>query len=277
MFTLHLHRSSAMGSAAERPGGRRVQAWRDQDDAACAFGYAGDGWWAMEWPGWAIFRFGPAVGDGVEVIHRSDVAPERIEDTYRRSVLPLQLQALGCEAIHASAVATDAGILAFCGERRAGKSTFAFALGRRGLVQRADDAIVLDVQDGRITAVPLPFAPRLRPASAAFFAAEDDVPLTAGAGPEPLRAVFMLSQDACASPCTLEPLAGTAAFRALLAHAHIFEPQNPAAKRRLVSHYLEVAGAVPVINVRYAPRLADLPQVLDRLLVEAGVALPVTQ
>ena len=276
MFTLHLHGSGAMRSAAERPGSRRVQEWRDQDDTACAFGYAGDGWWAMEWPGWATFRFGPAVGHGVEVIHRSDVAPERIEDTYRRSVLPLQLQALGWEAIHASGVATETGILAFCGERRTGKSTFAFALGRRGLAQRADDAIVLDVEDGRVTTVPLPFAPRLRPASAAFFATAVDTPVTAAAATEPLRAVFVLSQDAGASPCTIERLAGTAAFRALLAHAHIFEPQNPAAKRRLVSHYLEVAGAVPVIHVRYAPRLTDLPQVLDHLLAEAGVPLPVT-
>jgi hypothetical protein len=275
MFTLHLHRNPGTRPPITRAGGRRVQEWRDQGDAPCAYGYAGTGWWAMEWPDWATFRFGPALGSTVEVTHEPGVEPRRIEDTYRRSVLPLQLQALGYETLHASAVSIDGGTVAFCGERQAGKSTLAFAVHRRGFRHRADDTVVLTVKHGVVTTVPLPFTPRLRPASAEFF---DAPPLSIQSvedRPEPLRAVFILSRDVGAAPCVVDRLAGGAAFAGLLAHAHCFEPADPEPRRRLVQNYLEISAAVPVFSLRYAPCLADLPLVVDRVLAEAGAGQPV--
>jgi hypothetical protein len=272
MFTLRFEGSPAIGTAAARLGGRRVQEWRDQGDSLCAVGHAGDGWWAMEWPGWAIYRFGPALGDRVEVLHRADVPRERLEDTYRRSVLPLQLQALGREALHASASAIAGTAVCFCGERWAGKSTFAYALERRGFPQRADDSLVLDVGSGAITTVPLPFTPRLRPASLDYFVRGDDDAWRTDAPAEPLGAIVILEQDAGSVPCTLNRVSGADAFRQVLAHAHVFEPNQEGAQRRLARHYLDIAAAVPVYALRYAPRIDDLPLVLDRLLTELGAA-----
>lgn len=272
MFTLHLQRSTTIETAAACPGGRRVQEWRDQADSPCAIGYAGDGWWAMEWPGWAVYRFGPALGETVEVLHRPDVGRERLEETYRRSVLPLQLQALGREALHASANALGDGVIAFCGERWAGKSTFAFALHRRGFPQRSDDSLVLNVSDGTVTTVPLPFTPRLRPASLIYFDGGDPAPAAASGHAEPLRAVVILRQGADASPCHLERLSGADAFAGVLAHAHVFDPGSDSARRRLARHYLDIAAGVPVYTLRYAPRIDDLPRVLDHVLAELGVA-----
>ena len=275
MFTLHLHRRTAPPTAAGLAGRRRVNVWRDDAEVACAFGYRGEGWWAMEWPGWAIFRFGSAVGAGVEVTCRADVPLASLEDTYRRSVVPLQFQALGHEALHASAVSGEDGVIAFCGERRAGKSTLAFALGRLGLPQRADDSLVLEVSPTQATAIPLPFAPRLRQASADFFRTDRAPRPTSGVAPaERLRAVFELNQDDTAT-CSVEPLDGGEAFSTLLAHAHCFDPDDPAERRRLVDKYLTLAAVTPVFRVRYAPRLTDLSSLAHTVLGAAGARIPV--
>ena len=52
---------------------------------------------------------------------------------------------------------------------RSGKSTIAYGLHRRGYRLWADDAVALEVSESAITALPLPFDVRLRPATAALF------------------------------------------------------------------------------------------------------------
>lgn len=230
----------------------------------------------MAWPGIATYRFGPAVGvEVVEAQAESGVAASRVEDTYRRGVLPLALQALGRETLHASAVATTRGVLAFCGERRSGKSTVAFGLGRRGLEQHADDTLVLDIGPPVVKTVPLAFVPRLRDASARFFDTTAD-----GSSASPARnprtrsldALFVMHPADGAARLSVEPLRSTEAFRAVLAHAHCFEPDNPDVRRRLVQHYLDLCAIVPVYEVRYAPDLARLDAMLDRILSAANAA-----
>ena len=251
----------------------RVQVWRDLSDVVCAYGHAGPAWWAMAWPGIATYRFGPAVGAEVVEAHvEIGVAPSRVEDIYRRGVLPLALQALGRETLHASAVATSRGVLAFCGERRSGKSTVAFGLRRRGLEQHADDTLVLDIGPSIVETVPLPFVPRLRDASAHFFDTTADGSFVSPARDphtRPLDALFVMRPADGAARLSVEPLRSTEAFRAVLAHAHCFEPDNPDVRRRLVQHYLDLCAVVPVFEVRYAPDLARFDAMLDRILSAA--------
>lgn len=255
--------------------GAPVQVWRDLADTVCAYGYAGDGWWGMEWPGVGRYRFGPAVGAGiVEALPEPGVPPERLEDVFNRSVRPLVLQVSGCEALHASAVSTPRGVLGFCGERRAGKSTVAFGLRRRGFAQHADDTLVLSVAPNLVTTVPLPFAPRLRSGPADFFRGvrEDVSPaLTSGAARQQLGALFILRPDHQAGMPVARPLAPSEAFRAVLAHAHCFEPENPAARRRLLLNYMEVSAVIPAFDVSYEPGLDRLGGLLDTVLNAAGV------
>jgi hypothetical protein len=231
----------------------------------------------MVWPGYATFRFGPSIGEGVvRATHRSGVAPSRIEDTFRRSVMPLALQASGYEALHASAVSTGAGVVAFCGERGTGKSTIAYALTRRGLEQFADDTLVLSVAFGGIDALPLPFAPRLREASARFFDVTSEGPASRSrrSSPLPLVAVCVLSPSPDALTPVIDTLAGTAAFQALLAHAHCFDPQAPSQRERLLRNYLDLSAHVPVHAVRYAPGLERLDDLLDALLEKIDLPVP---
>jgi hypothetical protein len=251
--------------------------WQDLEDRVFAYGYAGDGCWTMEWPGHATFRFGPSVGEGiVRATHRPGVARSRVEDTFRRSVLPLALQASGYEALHASAVSTGAGVVAFCGDRGTGKSTMAYALMRRGLEQLADDTLVLSVTPGEVDALPLPFAPRLREASARFFDVTSEGPasLSRRSSPLPLVAVCVLFPSPDALTPVIDTLDGTAAFKALLAHAHCFDPQTPSERERLLRNYLDLSAHVPVHAVRYAPGLERIDDLLDALLEKIDVSVP---
>lgn len=271
MFTLRLEDDCVAPAVAREHA--RVQVWRDLGEEICAYGYAGEGWWAMEWPGHATFRFGPAIGDGIVTAAAAPGARRaRVEETFRRGVLPLALQATGYETLHASAIDTPAGVIAFCGERRAGKSTIAYALERRGFAQHADDTIVIAVEPGRIETVALPFAPRLREASAEFFHTTTKHPEShVQHARRPIAGIFVLHPDGDAGAPAPERLEGPAAFRALLAHAHCFDPTSPASQQRLVRNYLDIAAGVPVHRLVYAPGLDRLDALLDAILDRADV------
>ena len=252
-----------------------VQIWRDLTDEVCAYGYAGPGWWSMEWPRLGTFRFGPALGSTVEVIPEPGVSVPRLEDLYRRSVLPLALQAVGRETLHASAVIGSAGVLAFCGARGTGKSTVAYGLRRRGFEQHADDALVLTIGDDEITTVSLAFAPRLRPDPAQLFgAAADATPAGGGGAAQRLAAIFILRPDVQRDTApAIDRLSPTDALPAALAHAHCFDTENPASRRRLLQNYLEIAARVRILTVSYRPGLERLELLLDTILAGAGQPL----
>lgn len=260
-------------TADHRREGTLVQVWRDLEDTERAYGYVGPGWWAMEWSKLGTFRFGPTLGDSVEVTADPEVPVGRIQAVFDRSVVPLLFQALGHETLHASAVRASNGVLAFCGERGAGKSTIAYGLCRRGFQQYADDTLVLKVGPNQITTTPLPFAPRLRPASAEFFtkAWHADARFNFETmSPEPLAAVFILRQATLPYAPVVEPLTPHQAFRAVLAHAHSFDPESPDSRRRLVQNYLEISGCVPMFAVAYTPGLDRLEALLDAVMAAAG-------
>ena len=273
MFTLKVERDAVAARARCGPM-TRVQVWRDLDDEVCAYGFAGAGWWSMEWPRLGTFRFGPTLGDTMEVIPEAGVSLPRLEDLHRRSVLPLALQALGRETLHASAIRLANGVAAFCGARGAGKSTVAYALCRRGYEQRADDTLVLSFEPDGIRTYPLPFTPRLRPASADFFATgtgDELLKATEKGEPEPLAAIFVLLPTAHASEIpAIERLPPTRALRAALGQAHCFDTGNAESRRRLLRNYLEVAACVPVFNVMYRPGLERLDSLLDLCVAAAG-------
>jgi hypothetical protein len=272
VFTLKVECDAAPAERRGSAGVKAVQTWRDLSGAVCAFGYAGPGWWEMEWPKLAAFRFGPALDRTVRAFAEPGVQLDRIEEVYRRSVLPLAFQALGSETLHASAVTCSRGVLAFCGERGAGKSTVAYALARRGFAQHADDTLVLTVTPRDVTTYPLPFIPRLRPASSEFFNASphaESSALHSGTAPESLAAVFILRQSDVGGT-VVTPLAPAAAFRAVLAHAHSFDPEDASSRERLLRNYLEMSARVPMFDVAYEPRLGGLDALLEAMLAAAG-------
>ena len=113
----------------ERPSG--VHVWLNRQGGVVARGFREAGFYWMAWPDLATYGF--ASGDPFITAYAVHGAPiDVIWDVYRRSVVPMALQAFGWEALHASAIVTDRGIVGFCAISETGKSTVAFGLRRRG-------------------------------------------------------------------------------------------------------------------------------------------------
>jgi hypothetical protein len=216
----------------------------------------------------------------VEALPEAGVNLTEVEDLYARYVLPIVMQSVGAEAIHASAVSSSAGVLAFCGERGAGKSTVAYGLSRRGYRHRADDVLALDVTETAVNVLVLPFEPRLRPASAQFFGAATGrrhvraAPATTTPARESLAALFILDGRPGVSPPEVVRLTGTNAIVSALQHAHCFNPEDALTRRRHFTNYLEIAARLPVISVRYCYGLDRLGELLDCLLHSVGNPQP---
>ena len=113
MFDLRFEPRSADVEQATQ-GGTLVQTWHDLSDAVCAHGYAGPGWWAMELPRVGTFRVDLAAPRLIRVFVQPGASSARLDDLYRRSVLPLFIHALGHENQKPSAGSGSRGALAFC-------------------------------------------------------------------------------------------------------------------------------------------------------------------
>lgn len=244
--------------------------WLDPSRTAGAYAsQAGSHYW-IDVSDVAMFHYSVATGQVVAVPRRA-IEEGRVRAIYHRVVLPFLLQALGYEMLHASAVRTERGVVAFCGESGAGKSTIAVGLSRRGHPVWADDALLLDAS-ARICAIALPFAVRLRRESADFFGlggrgdgSSCDLSGIEG-DPLDLAAVCVLKRRAGSRGVEVnECRRGTAALTALLAHACAFNFEDLDRKRRMVKQYFAVAARVPVFEALVRPGLGRLSELLDRL------------
>jgi hypothetical protein len=236
-------------------------AWRDYRGKVAAYCFTVDGDYWMSLPGVGSFRFSEGT-DEVTSIAEPGASPERVRDAYLRGVLPMALQALGLEVLHASAVRIDHEVVALCAVSQTGKSTVAYALSRRGHRVFADDAVAYDLAGAAPRALPLPFELHLRPESASFFgvsrlrAAEK-----ADANPAPLRALCILERahsSAPGGPVHIRRLAPAAAFSRVLTHAYCFSLEPSKRQAYLVERYLQLVSLVPVLEVRLWPGLENL-------------------
>jgi hypothetical protein len=191
------------------------------------------------------------------------VTSELVSDAFERSVLPMALQALGGEALHASGVIGPSGVVALCGDSGAGKSTLACALSARGHVLWADDAVAFEVASAGVVAVPLPFRMKLRPDSAAVLG--DGRVLESAERPSaPLAAAVILRRDA-ARPLSVARLEGGRAFRAALEQGYCYRPSDVERRGRMVDAYLELVARVPIVEVRFQPGWGHLDLLVDAL------------
>jgi hypothetical protein len=259
------------GAEFHEPALRRVRTWQDVTGAVCAVGYVGLGAHWIRWPGTATFRIDPT--GHVDAFPDANVDASRLRDLSRRTVVPIALQTLGYETLHASAVRFPVGLIGLCGDRHAGKSTLAYGLARRGYRQIADDMLVLDVRNDEVLSIQLPFDVRLRPEASAFWGfqpqhresqavASIDPPHARAEAKVPLAALFVLCRMDRGEPAAVR-LPAASAWTALLANGYWFDPTDADQRGRLVRHYLDIVGLVPVYELRFAPGLDRLDSVLD--------------
>jgi hypothetical protein len=262
-----------------------VEVWRDNRGLACAYGQVVGGQPWMRVVGIGDFRLDPA-GSAVAVpdagVSRADVT-----DVYYRNVLPMALQLGGHEVLHASAVVVPEGVLALCAASETGKSTLAYALSRRGHELFADDAVALEAAGACPTLIRVPFALRLRKASADHFG-EPSRDLVRVSGPHRigareesrLAAICVLERiggdrpengsarpvQSARSVAEVEPLPQAAAFAAILPHAYCFSLGDPERKKRMIRNYLSLVRLVPVLRLRFRPGLGHLSEIIEILV-----------
>ena len=259
-------------SSLRAPSSTDATTWRDAAGGVIAYARAsGERYW-MDLPGLATFCFDER-SDHVVAAPHPGIAADAVAELYWHSALPLVVQARGGEVLHASGVLMPRGVVALCGASKSGKSTIAYGLHRRGYRLWADDAVALEVTGPAITALPLPFDVRLRPATAALFGLGEGAARLAGPGdssepvgraPAPLEAVCILGRGAAGS-AILAPLKASEAYPALLANAHCFSLEDPARKRLMLDRYLSLVARVPVVALAVPDGLEGLAAILDAL------------
>ena len=265
---LEIAEDSAAAPAPPDVADSSATVWRDDDGTIIALGQTlGDRHW-VHVPGLGAFSFAQDA-NGISAFPNAGADPALVEDTYRRTVLPLALQALGREVLHASAVRTPAGVIALCAVSGTGKSTLAGGLSRRGHELWADDAVAFEMQGAAVDALPLPFSLRLRPASAAHFADSDvDRGLRTPERRAPLAAVFVLERSH-GGEAKLERLEQATAFSAVLTHGYSFSLNDRDRNAAMMSNYLELVARVPVFRLTFPEGLDGLEDLLD--LIEGAV------
>ncbi|MEZ5353441.1 MAG: hypothetical protein R2762_12460 [Bryobacteraceae bacterium] len=217
----------------------------------------------IEFPGQARFEF--HLGGGPVRVASLSAGEEWIEDAYYRSVAPLVLQARGEEALHASAVDTSGGVVAFAARSGTGKSTLAAALGDAGYSVWADDVVLWRREEcGAHVAIPVPFRAKADGWRTA--------PLARAHRQRPLKAVCLLERLPPGEPLSVTACPPRQVLLGILPHAYCFSLRDPERKRAMVRQYLELSSSIPVWSVRYPSGYGELPGVMQKL--QSGILGP---
>jgi len=207
-------------------------------------------------------------------------------------VWPLVLATRGALVLHASAVETPAGAVAFLGATGLGKSTLAASFAASGAALVTDDCLRVEVGAGRPRAVPSHPSVRLWPGTARRLAG---VPEAAGPvahytgklrlpaatrlpfARRPVRLVKAYVLEPPARPRTLgaaaaiTPLSGRDALAALIGHLYRLDVGRPAALGRDFDRLVALATRLPMARLRPTRGLARLADVRRVVMADLGV------
>jgi hypothetical protein len=186
-----------------------------------------------------------------------------MEEVYYRFALPMILQSAGAEMLHASAVRSTKGVVAFCGTSGTGKSTLAFALSRKQHRHWADDAVIFLPNRHVFEALRLPFRPRVEIAST------EPVEFIRGTDAAPLEAIVVLQRypggivESGDFHAKVKRLSAADAFRSVLPHIYSFILSDPRRNALMMSRYFDVASNLPVYDLCFTPCLDALPKLCE--------------
>ena len=187
-------------------------------------------------------------------------------------VLPRTLHLRGLNPLHATAVATTAGVLAFLGKTGTGKSTLAAALGRRGASLMSDDCLVLHREGEAIIATPSyaglrlyddvreALFPRASSNEVAHYSDKQRIATAVPLASEPqvLRAVFALERIEHLEAPELTPLGPADATMTLASAAFRIDTQRREQNRQQLGFFAEVVRRVPVQRCVFGEDLAQV-------------------
>lgn len=259
------------GGAVPRAAAAPIQQWAGDADATwMSISRATDGY-HVTLPGLACL----VAGDGRAITFEAapDLDASTLDHLLLHQVLPLALSRTGRFVLHACAVATPAGAVAFLGESGAGKSTLAAAFCRRGFALVADDALAVDMNGATPAAWPTADGVRLWHDMRA--AAPAGAPLTP-IGTGKLRAPVVLATERVplarlylletGEAVTVQPLSSAAMRIEMLSHVFRLDVGDRAESARLFDSANRAAAAVPSRRISYPDGLAFLDATVDAVL-----------
>ena len=200
-------------------------------------------------------------------------------------VIPLVLSRRERIVLHASAVLTRHGVIAFAGKSGQGKSTLAASFAREGCALVSDDCLVLRAEHGGWRAIPSYPGVRLWPSTVGEVLREDtrtaDVAhytvkrrlgeadlLPYASGAAPLRRLFFLADDV--GEVSLEKLSPGRAIMALVEFAYNLDIKDTAFLRRQFDTVIRLTEDVPLYAIHYPREFAALPAVREAILEMLG-------
>jgi hypothetical protein len=231
--------------------------------------------------------------DGRTITCRPEGDPpeDTLEHVVIDQVLPRILVHRGRLVLHAGAVETPSGAIAFVGESGAGKSTLCAAFARDGYRVLGDDGIVARTSDaGRFDAIATYPGLRLMPDPLRFLFGEGaggtpvahhtskrrlraGVTFDTPRGPLPLVAIYRLD---IGPRIEVASVTGREAFVALLRACFQLHLDDAARSRDLFARIGAIVDAIPLRRVSYPRDLAILPDVRRALLDDASRRAPTT-
>jgi hypothetical protein len=245
-----------------------VQIWHDYHGQECGYGFRSSGDYWLYFPHIAGYRIGRR-GNQILAYPEPLSNRNRIQDIYRRIVLPIALHTRGTQVLHASAVLADHGVAAFCGMSETGKSTTAYALSQRGYQQWADDAVPFGITGGSVYALPFEFETRIDSVAETYLGNDSNIVKhhQKDAKAVPLSVLFVLQRmnDGGGREVRVQQLSESHAFRSVLLHAHFFNLTITELKKHMVSTYMKLTSLVPVFGVHFQPGFEKLPILLDQI------------
>ena len=205
-------------------------------------------------------------------------------------VIPMVLGHRGHLAIHASAVVSAGGVLAFAGKAGWGKSTLCASLERSGRPALADDCVVIEERRGRMVAVPSYPGLRLWPDTARALGhqrhggqavADHSDKRRIGprqrrsrrSGAAPLSAIYVLAPPGAAKAVHISRLVPRDAVGRLLAHTHRLDVTDRARLTAELDALGRLAGRVPVFELDFPRDLRLLSKLRAAVLRHAAAEL----
>ena len=220
------------------------------------------------------------------------LAPEKMIDAeiaLLGAILARWLERRGTAMLHASAVATEAGAVAFLATSQSGKSTLAASFVDAGYALLTDDILPVEQRDDAVLAAPGYPQMRMWPEVAAHFLGEyEHLPLVHPAAnkrrvrlgaahwgvfclhPQPLAAIYLPERgDAGTADAaiTIAPCGRAEALFTLSAHSFAGPHVNSIVRQQQrIALLRTVVQRVPVYRLRYPSGYAHLPAVRQAIL-----------
>ena len=281
---------SRRGPISERSTGRRHALRLPNGAISLVIGRCRSGF-LVRVPGLAVFLVSRA-GDRVRGVPSRGARPAIVAHLFLSQVLPLALSRQGRLVMHASAVATPHGAVAFLGAAGQGKSTLSASFVRRSFPLLTDDALLL-IEDGTtLTGVPSYPEIRLQPDVLAVLGngglAVHDVEHRAGKKrlrldrgsrlfsrePVPVRRIYVLG---CAEPsarsgaATISAVTPREAFIELVKHTYRLDLDDRSRLRDEFDSIGRIAARPALVYRLAVPRdLSELPAVHAVILDHCG-------